>query len=180
VTVTDAELVNRIVAGDVRAFGMVVDRYHPMLGRYARHMLGDPADAEEVVQDTFVRGYRGLGRCREPDRLGSWLLAILANRCRSVLRRRWWREQLFRSRGTLAIAEESSDPSLTLAWRDAIDRALARLDHSQREAFLLHHVQGLSYQEMSSMTGVGVSALKMRVKRACDSMRNWLQEDVDE
>ena len=57
-----------------------------------------------------------------------------------------------------------------------IDRALDQLDSEQREAFLLKHVEGLSYEEMSELTGAGVSALKMRVKRACDRLRGLLQE----
>ncbi len=178
-TVTDAELVGRIVAGDVEAFGVVVDRYQPMMGRYARQMLGNSADAEEAVQDALVRGYRALAKCRQPDKLASWLLAILANRCRSMLRRRWWREQRLKLAGNGALSGEPPDIAGTVASRDMIDRMLQRLDQRQREAFLLHHVEGLNYQEMSQLTGAGVSALKMRVKRACDSMRIWLEEVDD-
>jgi RNA polymerase sigma-70 factor (ECF subfamily) len=62
------------------------------------------------------------------------------------------------------------------AWREAIEWALAKLDDGQREAFLLKYVEELSYDEMAEMTGVGVSALKMRVKRACDRLRVMLRE----
>ncbi len=61
------------------------------------------------------------------------------------------------------------------AWREEIDRALEKLDADQREAFLLKHVEDLSYDEMAVITGVGVSALKMRVKRACERLRTHLQ-----
>lgn len=63
-----------------------------------------------------------------------------------------------------------------LGWREELDRALDRLDVDQREAFLLKHVEELSYEEMREVTGAGVSALKMRVKRACDRLRAILQE----
>jgi RNA polymerase sigma-70 factor (ECF subfamily) len=59
---------------------------------------------------------------------------------------------------------------------EEIHRALAMLDADQREAFLLKHVEGLSYEEISEVTGAGVSALKMRVKRACDHLKVSLQE----
>ena len=62
------------------------------------------------------------------------------------------------------------------AWREEIARALAALPAEQREAFLLKHVEDLSYEEMSEITGVGISALKMRVKRACARLRELLQE----
>ena len=67
-------------------------------------------------------------------------------------------------------------PAEQRAWREEIYRALEQIDPLQREAFLLKHVEDLSYEEMAELTGVGVSALKMRVKRACDRLRELLQE----
>ncbi len=67
-------------------------------------------------------------------------------------------------------------PAEQRAWREEIYRALEQVDAMQREAFLLKHVEDLSYEEMAEVTGVGVSALKMRVKRACDRLRELLQE----
>jgi RNA polymerase sigma-70 factor, ECF subfamily len=62
--------------------------------------------------------------------------------------------------------------------RDAIERALARLEPAQREAFLLKHVESLSYEEMATATGVGMSALKIRVQRACERLQASLREDL--
>jgi RNA polymerase sigma-70 factor (ECF subfamily) len=72
------------------------------------------------------------------------------------------------------VAEEH--PAERTAWREEIERALSRLDPEQREAFLLKHVEELSYEEMAEITGAGISALKMRVKRACDRLRQLLEE----
>jgi RNA polymerase sigma-70 factor (ECF subfamily) len=69
-----------------------------------------------------------------------------------------------------------SHPAEQLAWREEIDRALTRLDRDQREAFLLKYVEDMSYEDMSKATGAGISALKMRVKRACDRLRAMLEE----
>jgi RNA polymerase sigma-70 factor (ECF subfamily) len=66
-------------------------------------------------------------------------------------------------------------PANQRALRDEIERALARLDVDQREAFVLKHVEELSYEEMAEITGAGISALKMRVKRACDRLRELLE-----
>ncbi|HUF26831.1 MAG TPA: sigma factor-like helix-turn-helix DNA-binding protein, partial [Gemmatimonadaceae bacterium] len=62
------------------------------------------------------------------------------------------------------------------AWREEIELALAKLEPEQREAFLLKHVDGLEYEEMAEITGAGISALKMRVKRACERLRAMLRE----
>lgn len=71
---------------------------------------------------------------------------------------------------------ETAHPAEQNAWREEIRHALAELPDAQREAFLLHHVEGLPYEEIAEVSGVGVSALKMRVKRACDYLRGRLQE----
>ena len=175
---TDAALVGRVVAGDVDAYAALVARYRDRLARYAVRMLGDQDDAEEALQDTFVRAYRALPRCENPERFDAWLFSILVNRCRTAGGRLSRRERLFvrddvRLLGAAAPATGEVDRR---AWREEIARALAQLDAGQREAFLLKHVEELSYEEMASLTGVGVSALKMRVKRACDRLRDLLRE----
>jgi RNA polymerase sigma-70 factor (ECF subfamily) len=172
----DAELVRRVLAGEVEAYGALVERYRPRCARFALHMLGDSADAEEVVQEAFVRAYRALPRCRQPDRFGAWLLRILANRCRTARASRSRRERLvLLDDGAVGMAAVAH-PEDRSAWREEIAVALARLAPEQREAFLLKHVEELDYGEMAEITGAGVSALKMRVKRACERLRELLQE----
>jgi RNA polymerase sigma-70 factor (ECF subfamily) len=156
---SDGVLVRRVLEGDTEAFSGLVARHRERGLRFAAAMLGDVAEAEEAVQDAFVRAYRSLRTCREPDRFGAWFLRILVNRCRT--------------RGAMRSRSEDA------GWREEIDRALARLDALQREAFLLKHVEGLEYEEMARLTGARIPALKMRVKRACDHLRVLLQEVDD-
>lgn len=175
---TDAQLVELVLAGDDTAFALVMARYRTRLVRYARQMLGNDDDAEEVLQDSFLRAYRNLARCRNPERLGSWLLAITANRCRSASRRRWYRDRFFSTQppDPTLTRDDRPDQAESLAWREAIGDSLARLEPRQREAFLLRHVEGLGYADMAAVTGSGVSALKMRVQRARARLRTLLQE----
>src|SRR2546429_8154886 len=81
---SDAALVRRVQTGDTGAYADLVARYRDRLGRYALHMLGNREDAEEVLQDAFVRAYRSLARCDDPERFGAWLYGILVNRCRTA------------------------------------------------------------------------------------------------
>ena len=169
----DEALVRRVLEDDVETFADLVTRHRERGLRFAAAMLGDPTDAEEALQDAFVRAYRGLRTCREPARFGAWFLRILVNRCRTrgAMRRR--RAALFvRDEAALekAPAPDGADPE----WREEIVRALAQLDPLQREAFLLKHVEGLDYEEMAQLTGAGMSALKMRVMRACEHLRTLL------
>jgi RNA polymerase sigma-70 factor (ECF subfamily) len=182
VELTDAALVERVLSGQVDAYAVLVARHRDRLARYAGRMLGDRDDAEEALQDAFVRAYRSLGRCENPERFDAWLFSILVNRCRTAGARRARRGRTFVRDETalLGATSEQAVASLELergAWREEIERALARLDAGQREAFLLKHVEELGYDEMAALTGVGVSALKMRVKRACDRLRVLLREE---
>jgi RNA polymerase sigma-70 factor (ECF subfamily) len=173
---TDAEIVARVLAGDSDAYALLVRRHRQRMARFAVHMLGDPDDAEEALQDAFVRAYRSLARCQEPSRFDGWLFRILVNRCRTRGARRGRRERTF-VRDDVALAQASQEhPAESSAWRSEIQHALARLTPEHREAFLLKHVEELSYEEMAEMTGAGVSALKMRVKRACERLRSLLEE----
>ena len=176
VEVTDAALVRRVLDGDVESFAVLVSRYRDRYGRFAVHMLGNREDAEEALQDTFMRAYRSLATCDDPARFGSWLFRILVNRCRTAGGRRQRRDKTFVRDETALMAAATDHEADRSAWREEIDRALAQLDVDQREAFLMRHVEGLSYEEMSAATGAGVSALKMRVSRACDRLRGMLQE----
>jgi RNA polymerase sigma-70 factor, ECF subfamily len=175
---TDAMCVRAVLDGDSAAFAMLVDRHAPGCIRFATRMLGSREDAEDVTQETLVRAHRALARFDEEMSFRTWIMSILINRCRTALLHR-------RRRSARVILDEGAvdraqvDGSATQAeLRDAIERALARLDPSQREAFLLKHVESLSYEEMATMTGVGISALKMRVQRACERLQAALQEDL--
>lgn len=173
---TDAVLVQRVLQGETDAYAGLVRRYRERYASFAVHMLGSTEDAEEALQDAFVRAYRSLARCEDPERFSAWLFRILVNRCRTHGSRRGRRERTFVSDPLAMLHAAEEHPEDGAAWREEIEAALGRLDPAQREAFLLKHVEELSYEEMSELTGVGVSALKMRVKRACDRLREMLQE----
>jgi RNA polymerase sigma-70 factor (ECF subfamily) len=139
-------------------------------------MLGNREDAEEALQDAFTRAYRSLARCDDPERFGAWLFRILVNRCRTAGARRGRRARTFVSDDAALLEASEEHPAMAAAWREEIDHALGRLRPDQREAFLLKYVEDLGYDEMAQLTGVGISALKMRVMRACDRLRELLSE----
>jgi len=141
---SDAALVRRVQTGDTRAYADLVARYRDRLGRYALHMLGNREDAEEVLQDAFVRAYRSLSRCDDPERFGAWLYGILVNRCRTAGARAARRARRFvndppRSRPRRWPGRTGGPTGTTRCggrWR--------RLPSESREAFLLKHVESSS------------------------------------
>jgi RNA polymerase sigma-70 factor (ECF subfamily) len=152
-------------------------RYRDSFGLYAFHMLGNREDAQEAMQDSFVRAFGALGKCRDPERFGAWLFRIVVNRCRTMRRRShrgrnfgWPLPRDVPARGDAADG---------LEWREEINRALARLRPHYREAFLLRYVRGLEYDEMAHVTGANEPALRMRVKRALDHLRELLRDVHD-
>jgi RNA polymerase sigma-70 factor, ECF subfamily len=174
---TDATLVRRALDGDGPAFETLVDRHAAACLRYATRMLGSVEDAEDVTQEAFFRAHRALARYDGSTAFRTWLMAILVNRCRSAMLYRHRREERVRvDPDRVAMASVEADTA-SFATREAIAKAVATLDADQREAFLLKHVEDLSYDEMAEITGVGVSALKMRVKRACERLRDLLEDD---
>ena len=178
---SDRELVEEVLAGRDEAYATLVERHQEALFRHAWGMLGDADAAADMVQDTLVRAYARLASCRERDRFDAWLFQILRNRCRDQLKTPWWR------RRTPIEAEPSLraptvDPLGSMERVQAgreVERALAALPAAQREAFLLKHVDELSYEEMSERLGTGVSALKMRVMRAREALQALLADRPD-
>lgn len=177
VEMTDAMLVQNVLGGDPAAFTMLVDRHAPVCLRFATRMLGSIQDAEEVTQETLMRVHRTLSRYDAQMSFRTWMMSILVNRCRSALlhRHRRTTRVMLDEEAVKQASVRSAAHDVEL--RDAIERAVAQLDAGQREAFLLKHVEQLSYDEIAAVTGVGLSALKMRVQRACDRLQLLLEED---
>lgn len=172
---TVGALVRRALRGEMDACAALVAEFRPRFGRYAFRMLGSREEAEDVLQETFLRAFRRLDRCRDPERFGAWVFAILVNCCRSRLRRsRVDRARLVRD-PALVEAATVDHPGEELALREEIARAVAALPPAQREAFLLRHVEDMSYEQMSEVAGASVPALKMRVMRACEALRAALE-----
>lgn len=175
---TDAELVGAVLGGDADAFRRLVERHAPRYARYTRRMLGNREDAEEVLQNAFLRAYRALASCQDRERFGAWLHRIVVNQCRTAAVRRS-RQEKWRVHGEQndlvlnSVAEPAAGEDSSLA--EEVAWAVEQLDPLQREAFLLKHVEELSYEEMVAITGAGESALKMRVKRACERLRKLLE-----
>ena len=175
---TDAAVVRRVREGDVEAFGILVDRYHDRYARYAVHMMGNREDAEEALQDAFVRAFRSLDQYEERERFGAWLYRILVNQCRNALERRKREAAAFPDIDPETVALPAAGEEEETA-RERLRELLIALPAVQREALLLKYTEDMTFDEMAAVTGVGVSALKMRVRRAIERLRALIQEQRD-
>ncbi len=175
--ISDAAVVSRIRDGESDAFALLFERYHDRCARLAMRLLGDPDDAADAVQDAFIRAYQSLDSYQERDRFGSWLMCIVANRCRSATdtarRRANMAGEWIRAHGESTLSTELNyerDHALT----QRLDDALGALPDATRTVVLRKYGDGLSYEEISADTGIAVSALKMRVARGSAQLRRTL------
>ncbi len=161
------ETVRAASQGDVAAFAQIVRVYYPRCLRFATRFVISREDAEECVQDTFIRLHRALPRYEERQRFTAWLFRILTNRCRTARNR---------ARFRLAHISELESRSMclqeeTFSAGEALALALDALPSNYRVAFLLRHVEGFAYQQIAAITGVTITAARMRVSRACSQLR---------
>ncbi|HEY6060499.1 MAG TPA: sigma-70 family RNA polymerase sigma factor [Gemmatimonadales bacterium] len=174
--ISDPDVVARVLAGDVEAFGILIGRYEAGLLRYATRMLGSPDAAADAVAEGLVRAYRHLRSCRDPSRLKSWLYRIVGNRCRSHLVRRSASDVPLEDAPPLLDRSDTEAEVERAEQMALVERALQSLSPEKREAFLLKHVDGMSYEEMAEATGERIPTLKMRVHRARAALLDALKE----
>ena len=172
---SDLAIIDRVLDGDVEAYARLVDRHYDRCARIALRIVGNREDAEEALQDAFLRAFNALGDYEERERFPAWLTRIVVNQCRTVLARTRRREAVFLDVDPLALSFAAVAPDDGDPWPD-LEKALARLPVAQREALVLRYADDLTYEEMSRITGAGESALKMRVQRAFARLRVLLSE----
>jgi RNA polymerase sigma factor (sigma-70 family) len=163
-----------VTAGLERDFPALVRLHQNALYRYGRGLGLDHDTALDLVQDAFVKAHAGLSQCREPDKVRSWLFRIFRNTMLD------WARNVRRTEVPLLDVEEPAgegDFAERHALREAIGDALAALPPILREAFLLRHELGHSYEEIAQLAGVTLSAAKMRVARAHSALRETLDPD---
>lgn len=174
---TDGAVVARILDGDAEAFGVLVERHQDEMTAYARYMTGSLDDAADIVQESFVRAFRALGQCREPERFKGWLFRIVSNQCKSFLTRRKRRpDDPFTDVDVEHVASETTphDAAETADVRRKVHEALQHISEEQREALVLFYLHQLDLAEVAEVLSVSDAAVKMRLHRG----RNALLEEL--
>lgn len=157
----EAELVRAARHGDREAFVQLFRRHQAGVRAYAHGLLGDRALAEDIAQEAFLRAWRGLGSFRGDAAFATWLYTITRRAALDEVRRPALRTVPVQEAAALADWR-AGDPVL----RGDLERAVQALEPTQREAFLLVVVLGLSYQEAAGMTGCPAGTVASRVFRA--------------
>ena len=181
---TDLGFVTKARAGDADAYRTLVDRHSRALFRLAFRMTGNQQDAEDVVQESFLRAYKQLAKFDERASFGTWLYRIAVNCSLDLVRSRKRRNENF-----APVDPEMEDPVLSLPShdptpdrmamsgevRDRVASALDELSPSERTAFVLRHFEGMCIEDVSKVLGCQPGAAKHSVFRAVQKLRRALE-----
>ncbi len=172
----DTELVERCLNGDLGAFEDLYRQYSTRLYNLAFRMVGNAADAEDLLQDIFLTVYRKLESFRGASALGTWLYRLGMNVCLDRLRSKAARQD--QATDTLDERLSSTQIPSALAGVSRIDleRAIASLPEGSRAAFLLHDVEGFDHTEVGQMLGVAEGTSKSQVHKARLRIREFLHQ----
>jgi RNA polymerase sigma-70 factor (ECF subfamily) len=184
---TDQELVRRAQADDERAFGELVNRYEAKVYSLSLRMLRNPEDAEDVLQDTFLRAYRGLKSFQGNSTFSTWIYRIAANSALMRLRKKQLPtvsiEDADEREAPLNIVDWRPGPVeqlLTEETREAMEQAIEALPPEFRQVFILRDVEELSNAEVADVLDLSVAAVKSRLHRARLKVRNRLISHFNE
>ena len=166
---TDAELVRRVLAGDLRSFTGLVGRYEAALLRYATSIVGDGDDAADVVQDAFIKAYRNLPAYNVRRPFSPWIYRIVRNEALN-----WLRHHRRVVTGEAAGAYLALQPAQGMSAHEAVEydetvellrAGLASLPLSYREPLLLYYVEGKQYAEIGDILRIPEGTVATRIRR---------------
>jgi RNA polymerase sigma-70 factor (ECF subfamily) len=176
---TDAALVALARQGDARAFEQLVRRHLRVAYAVALRQVGNADDADDVVQDAFVRALERLEDCREPERFRAWLLTIVRNRGHNLRAREAVRaaDALDSVRG-LADRGDTARRVEEREFREGLEAALAQLTELQRNVFVLFDMEGLDHREVAERLGISRSSSRFNLHVARRALRERLDADL--
>src|SRR5947208_12768907 len=184
---TDAAAVSRARGGDADAFRMLVDRHSNAVFRVAYRMTGNEHDADDVVQETFLRAYRQLRNFEERANFGTWLHRIAVNCSLDLLRARGRADKHYGGdpesaelAGAAAARSEAQQDRLLMSadLQKHVAAAMERLSSNERTAFVLRHFEGMPVEEIGKTLGIQVNAAKHTIFRAVRKLRQSLEPFV--
>ncbi len=181
---TDEELIARFQEGDNYAFDLLVKRYKDPLMNFIFRFLGDRNEAEDIVQETFLRLYKNKHYYKEIAKFSTWIYTIAGNLAKTELRKKKRRKlfsihQFMQTEKDYDIPDESHSPETeanTVITDNLIQRAIQKLSPKFKQVILLRDVQGFSYEEISEIVGIPLGTVKSRVNRARLKLQEYLKD----
>jgi len=185
----DAAIVGQVRAGEIDAFRVLVERHSRKVFNLAYRMTGNEHDAEDIVQETFMKAYRTLGRFESRSSFGTWIHRIAANCALDAIRSRKVRDEVSETADDdheqLIESIPAADPlpdmeAFGSEVRQKVGLALGELTAAERAAFVLRHFEGMPIVEISKTMGLRDNATKNTIFRAVQKLRRILEPILNE
>lgn len=180
---SDEELLADVAGGDVPSLRELYERHRVRLMTYAYYAVGNRAQAEDLLQEAFIRIYRHAGEFDPGKRFSSWAYAITANLCRDELRKAWRRRRLGLrvdvDAGETQAPARTPSPRADAAgreFRDRLGREVAALPPEQREVVALRFLESMSYTEIAGVLGCPLGTVQSRLHAGVRALRERLGE----
>jgi len=180
----DESLVRRVVAGETACFEALMRRHNERVYRTVRAVLGEDADAEDVMQQAYVAAYQHLDRFEGRSRFSTWLTRIAINEAYARLRKRQrveaapWEDETTMADEPAAAGPTPEQIAARVEIQGLLERAVDTLSISNRTVFVLRSIEGLSTAETAEVLKISEEAVKTRLHRANEALRLWLEEQV--
>jgi len=187
---SEAEIVAKVLNGDRQAYALLVEEYKTPVYSLAYRMTGNSQDAEDLAQETFLRAFNQLFRYDTKRSFFTWLYTISLNIIRNHLKKNSNRRRDdFRQGEKISGTGEFDDKRFTSQESQVIDEwhkereeelesCLQKLSPELRELMILRFYQGLPFEAIAEITGLSLSAIKMRVYRGLEKLRKYIEENV--
>jgi RNA polymerase sigma-70 factor, ECF subfamily len=176
--VEDAELAAACRSGDLQAYERLYRLHGARMKNLARNILGSSSDAEDAVQETFLKVHRGIASFRSQSSFVTWTFRILVNTCYDARRSRLRKKEVAADEEQSDDAAPRPEPHAPVAHpslRMALERAIANLTRHQRNVFLLYEVEGFRHAEISAMLEISEAASKNTLFQAKKNLRQMLE-----
>ncbi|MEX0837265.1 MAG: sigma-70 family RNA polymerase sigma factor [Gemmatimonadota bacterium] len=173
---TDRELVRQAREGDAMAFGLLVRRYQRAAYAVALSVVGRHEDAEDAAQEAFLVALERLEECRNPDRFGGWLLTIVRNRSKNLIRRESLRETDEVPPGARSKIPTPDRVTETSELRGVLEEAMQHLPEVQREIVMLHDLEGWKHREIAERLDLPPGTVRSHLHFARKALRKALQD----
>lgn len=175
----DEDIITATLRGNITSFGALVERYWNMVVALALSRVADPAEAEDIAQESFLKAYSELHSLRKPSRFAGWLSRIVLQQCSNTIRRSVRHRAALGSRAPSLddLGEHlvvKSNPGLTEGQIHFVRRTVARLPEKFRTLVVMRFVAGLSAVQIAEQLGKRPGAMRVRLHRACKILRKDL------
>ncbi len=174
---TETEAIDRCRRGDISGLSELFETHREKVYRLSWRMLGSPQDAEDVLQEIYLKVYDRIKNYRGDSAFSTWLYRMTTNHCLDVLRRRKIIAFLGFENAPEAVEKKDSAKAINLGLSPVVEKALGKLPEKQKACLLLREMEELSYEEIAAALNLSLGSVKSNIHRAKEFLKEYLEKE---